>query len=91
MLVSVGDVRLFVDVDGAKLVPDGMSMRERPTIVCGQIGSRYAEQVKLQRMFSVKPTLQKTRGCTHLGKNSPERASWRPCCKVTARLTALVR
>ena len=33
MLVSVGDVRLFVDVDGAKLVPDGTSMRERPTIV----------------------------------------------------------
>jgi proline iminopeptidase len=33
VLVSVGDVRLFVDVDGAKLVPDGMSMRERPTIV----------------------------------------------------------
>lgn len=33
MLVSVGDVRLFVDVDGAKLVPDGMTMRERPTIV----------------------------------------------------------
>ena len=33
MLVSVGDVRLFVDIDGAKLVPDGESMRERPTIV----------------------------------------------------------
>ncbi len=33
MLVSVGDVRLFVDVDGAQLVPDDMSMRERPTIV----------------------------------------------------------
>ena len=33
MLVSVGDVRLFVDVDGAKLVPDGMVMRERPTII----------------------------------------------------------
>jgi hypothetical protein len=33
MLISVGDVRLFVDVDGAKLVPEGMSMRERPTIV----------------------------------------------------------
>jgi proline iminopeptidase len=33
MLVSVGDVRLFVDVDGAMLVPDGKSMRERPTIV----------------------------------------------------------
>jgi proline iminopeptidase len=33
VLVSVGDVRLFVDVDGAKLVPDGMAMRERPTII----------------------------------------------------------
>lgn len=33
MLVSVGDVRLFVDIDGAKLVPDGTSMRERPTII----------------------------------------------------------
>src|SRR4029453_16253636 len=33
MLVSIGDVRLFVDVDGAKLVPEGMSMRERPTLV----------------------------------------------------------
>jgi proline-specific peptidase len=33
VLVSVGDVRLFVDIDGAKLVPDGMSMRERPTVV----------------------------------------------------------
>jgi pimeloyl-ACP methyl ester carboxylesterase len=33
LLVSVGDVRLFVDVDGAKLVPEGMTMRERPTIV----------------------------------------------------------
>jgi proline-specific peptidase len=33
MLISVGDVRLFVDVDGAKLVPDGEAMRERPTVV----------------------------------------------------------
>ena len=33
IFVSVNDVRLFVDVDGAKLVPDGETMRERPTIV----------------------------------------------------------
>jgi proline-specific peptidase len=33
VLVSVGDVRLFVDIDGAKLVPEGDTMRERPTIV----------------------------------------------------------
>jgi pimeloyl-ACP methyl ester carboxylesterase len=31
--VSVGGVRLYFDVDGAKLVPDGPWMRERPTIV----------------------------------------------------------
>jgi len=33
MRVSVGDVRLFVDVDGAKLVQDGDLMRERPTVI----------------------------------------------------------
>lgn len=32
-MVSVGDVRLFVDIDGAKLVPDADSLRERPTVV----------------------------------------------------------
>jgi hypothetical protein len=31
--VRVGDVRLFFDVDGAALVVDGPSMRERPTLV----------------------------------------------------------
>jgi pimeloyl-ACP methyl ester carboxylesterase len=33
MRVSVGGVRIFFDVDGAKLVPDGSGMRERPTIL----------------------------------------------------------
>jgi len=33
MRVSVGDVRLFVDVDGASLVPDGETMRERPVLL----------------------------------------------------------
>jgi pimeloyl-ACP methyl ester carboxylesterase len=31
--VDVGDARLFFDVDGAKLVPDGPWMRERATVV----------------------------------------------------------
>jgi pimeloyl-ACP methyl ester carboxylesterase len=31
--VRVGDVRLFFDVDGAKLVPAGPWMRERPTVI----------------------------------------------------------
>jgi pimeloyl-ACP methyl ester carboxylesterase len=31
--IQVGDRRLFFDVDGAKLVPEGPWMRERPTVV----------------------------------------------------------
>jgi proline-specific peptidase len=33
MRVSIGDVRLFFDVEGAKLRPDGATMREVPTVV----------------------------------------------------------
>ena len=33
MRVQVGDTKLFFDVEGAKLVTDGPSMRERPTVV----------------------------------------------------------
>jgi len=33
MRIQVGAVRLYVDVEGAKLVPDGPWMRERPTVV----------------------------------------------------------
>jgi pimeloyl-ACP methyl ester carboxylesterase len=34
MYVTLPDVRLFFDVEGAQLVPDGVAMRERPTIIC---------------------------------------------------------
>jgi len=33
MRVQIGDCRLFVDVEGAKLVADGPAMRERPTLL----------------------------------------------------------
>jgi pimeloyl-ACP methyl ester carboxylesterase len=33
MRIKVGDGRLFFDVEGAKLVPDGPTMRERPTVL----------------------------------------------------------
>src|SRR4051794_3608717 len=33
MHVQVNGVRLFFDVEGAKLVPDGATMRERPTVI----------------------------------------------------------
>jgi proline iminopeptidase len=32
--VKLDDVRLFFDVEGSQLVPDGPVMRERPTLVC---------------------------------------------------------
>jgi len=33
MRVQVGDIRLFFDIEGAKLVPEGPVMRERPTVI----------------------------------------------------------
>jgi proline iminopeptidase len=33
MRVSIGDCRLFIDVDGLGLVPDGPTMRQRPTLI----------------------------------------------------------
>jgi pimeloyl-ACP methyl ester carboxylesterase len=33
MHVTVNGVRLFFDVEGAKLIPDGPAMRERPTLI----------------------------------------------------------
>jgi proline iminopeptidase len=33
MRVSIGDVRVFFDVEGAALVPDGPAMREKPTLL----------------------------------------------------------
>ena len=33
MFVTVNGARLFFDVDGAKLVPDGKTMRDRPTLL----------------------------------------------------------
>ena len=33
MKVDIGDVRLFVDIEGSKLVADGPDLRERPTLL----------------------------------------------------------
>lgn len=32
--MKLPDVRLFFDVEGSQLMPDGLRMRERPTVVC---------------------------------------------------------
>jgi proline iminopeptidase len=34
MFVRVRDVRLFFDVEGSKLAPEGPVMREKPTLLC---------------------------------------------------------
>lgn len=39
VLVSIGDVRLFADVSGPMLVPDGPKMRDQPVIVMVHGGS----------------------------------------------------
>jgi hypothetical protein len=33
MRIQVGDIKLFFDVDGSKLRPDGPSMRQVPTLL----------------------------------------------------------
>jgi len=45
MRVDIGGTRLFVDVDGAKLVPDGAWMRERPTVVLVHSGPGFDHQL----------------------------------------------
>jgi len=50
--VSVGDVRLFVDVDGASLVPDGETMRDRPVLVMLHGGPGFDHTPFKQPFFS---------------------------------------
>lgn len=41
MRIAVRDTTLFFDVDGAKLIPAGPRMRERPTVVLAHTGPGY--------------------------------------------------
>lgn len=52
MYVHVDDVRLFFDVEGARLVADGPVMRERPTILCLH-GGPGLDHSTLRPAFSV--------------------------------------
>ena len=45
MRVTVSGVKLFFDVDGAKLVPEGPWLRERPTLVLIHSGPGFDHQV----------------------------------------------
>ena len=76
MLVSVGDVRLFVDVDGAGLVPDGPRMRERPTVVLvhgsGGDHSPYKQNYAALAAFA-QVLYYDQRGCGRSDDGPPER------------------
>jgi proline iminopeptidase len=50
--VSIGDVRLFVDVGGPTLVPDGSAMRERPTVIMLHGGPGIDHSPFKQTIFS---------------------------------------
>ncbi|WP_437735697.1 alpha/beta fold hydrolase [Sorangium sp. So ce1335] len=77
MRVQTGDVRLFFDVEGAKLVPEGPAMRERPTVILlhGGPGVDHTE------FRSFGPALAEVaqvvyvdhRGCGRSDRSGPER------------------
>jgi proline iminopeptidase len=51
MRVSIGDVRLFVEVEGTKLAPDGPRLREKPTVLLLHGGPGFDHSV-LRPWFS---------------------------------------
>ena len=57
MRVTVNGVRLFFDVKGASLVPDGPSMREKPTLTCRGAGCTRRSVGNDPRIHSWQPTL----------------------------------
>ncbi|MGS0753421.1 hypothetical protein ACVBEH_00865 [Roseateles sp. GG27B] len=54
-----GGVRLFVDVEGPGLVPDGPLMREKPTLICMHGGPGF-DHSAFKRAFPAWPTLPKS-------------------------------
>lgn len=75
MRVSIGDVRLFVDVDGAGLVPDGASMRERPTLVMLHGGPGLDHTPFKQSFFSPLTTVAQVVYYDHRGNGRSDPGS----------------
>jgi proline iminopeptidase len=75
--VEVNGSRLFFDVDGAKLVPDGAWMRERPTVVLLHTGpgadhSSYKEHVGPALAEVAQVVYMDVRGAGRSDRSSPE-------------------
>lgn len=75
MLVSVGDARLFVDVDGALLVPDGAQMRERPTLVMLHGGPGFDHTPFKDPLFSPLTELAQVVYYDHRGNGRSDRST----------------
>jgi proline iminopeptidase len=78
MRVQVDDVRLFFDVDGAKLVPEGAWMRERPTVVLLHTGpgadhSSYKDHVGPALAEIAQVVYLDVRGAGRSDRSTPDR------------------
>ncbi|AGP34721.1 hydrolase [Sorangium cellulosum] len=83
MRVQAGDVRLFFEVEGAKLVPDGPAMRERPTVILlhGGPGVDHTDFVPFGSALAdvAQVVYLDHRGCGRSDRSGPERwnlATW---------------
>lgn len=77
MRVKVGDVNLFFDVDGAKLVADGPRMKERPTLLLLH-GGPGADHTPYKPAFSQLTDIAQIvyldhRGCGRSDPSTPDR------------------
>jgi proline-specific peptidase len=75
MRVSIGDMTLYVDVDGAAFVPDGHSMRERPTLVMLHGGPGLDHTPFKQPIFSPLKEVAQVVYYDHRGKGRSDRSS----------------
>lgn len=75
MRVSVGNVRLFVDVDGASLVPDGETMRERPVLLMLHGGPGFDHTPFKQPFFSRLKDVAQVVYYDHRGNGRSDRGS----------------
>lgn len=75
MRVSIGDVKLFVDVDGPGLVPDGATMRERPTLVMLHGGPGLDHTPFKQQYFSPLTSVAQVVYYDHRGNGRSDRGT----------------
>jgi proline iminopeptidase len=77
MHITVNDTRLFFDVEGAKLVPEGPTMREKPTLLLLHGGPGVADHSMFKPAFSALADIAQIvyldhRGNGRSGRDTPE-------------------